>query len=56
MVKAEIEILVKKLIALGEDAEEMQYWIDIYNDLPEEQQQELFKNFSEELKKLETLK
>jgi len=50
-----LKIIVEKLIALGEDAEELQYWLDIYIDLPEEQQKEIFENLSAELKKLEAL-
>lgn len=56
MNKEEFQTIAKKLIEEGEDAEEMQYWVDIYDDLPEKQQKEIFENFAEEFKKLETFK
>ncbi|HOX10633.1 MAG TPA: hypothetical protein P5323_01505 [Candidatus Moranbacteria bacterium] len=56
MNKEEFQTIAKKLIEKGEDAEEMQYWVDIHDDLPEKQQKEIFENFTEELKKLEVFK
>jgi hypothetical protein len=44
--------IVEKLIALGEDKDELNYWLDIFDDLPEEKQKEVFSNFQEELTKL----
>ena len=52
MTKEEFQIIAKKLTELGEDADEMAYWIDIYDDLPEEQREEAAQTFKEELKTL----
>lgn len=44
--------IVEKLIALGEDKDELTYWLDIFDDLPKEKQREIFSNLQEELTKL----
>jgi hypothetical protein len=42
-------------VELGEDQEELAYWLYIFDDLPEEKQKEIFSNFQEELNKLAVL-
>jgi len=48
----EFKQLVRKLIAQGEDKEEMEYWVDVYPDLPSGQQKEMLELFTRELKEL----
>ncbi len=53
MDKQEIINLVNELVSFGEDREELNYWLEIYDDLPEEKQNMLYVNLKQEL---ETLK
>lgn len=55
MEKEEFQKIAEKLIELGEDNDEMQYWINIYDDLPQQQKDEASRTFKEELQKLESL-
>lgn len=52
MNKEELKQIITRLIELGEDKDELNYWLDIFDDLPEEKQKEIFLNFQEELTKL----
>lgn len=45
----EINKIINKLIELGEDKEELEYWKSIYEDLPEERQKQLHINLIQEL-------
>ena len=47
--------LSKKLVALGETAEEFEFWEKIFEDLEEDRQRELIKMLEDELKQLESL-
>jgi len=55
MNKEELKQIIIKLVELGEDKDELNYWLDIFDNLPEEKQKEVFSNFQEELTKLSTL-
>lgn len=46
---------IKKLVELGEDRDEMRYWLDIFPDLSKDTQKELLASFKEELEKLAAL-
>lgn len=52
--KSELAELTHKLTALGEDAEELSYWQDIFDDLTEEEQGRLLAGLREELAALES--
>lgn len=52
MNKQELEKIIIKLVELGEDKDELNYWLDIFDDLSEEKQKEIFSNLQEELNKL----
>ncbi len=52
MTKSELEPILDQLIALGEDADELNYWRDIFEDLPEDKQQDIAKLYQEELTEL----
>lgn len=54
MNKEELQKIIVKLIELGEDKDELNYWSDIYSDLPEEKQKEVFDNLRQELDSLES--
>ena len=47
--------LARQLIAQGEDKEEMDYWVDIYPDLPSGQQKDMLDLFKKELEELKTV-
>lgn len=47
-----IQDLIQKLITLGEDREELEYWQSIYPDLAPEKQTELLQNLQEEVQAL----
>ena len=47
--KEELSTILDKLIQLGEDKDELEYWRDIFNDLPAEKQAEVFLLFKKEL-------
>lgn len=53
MTQDELNNIIQKLIALGEDAEELNLWKDIYADLDPEDQKELDENLTNELKELQ---
>jgi hypothetical protein len=53
MDKNEISGLIDKLIELGEDREELQLWLEIYDDLPQEKQIALGDNLKRELESLQ---
>lgn len=48
----ELKPLVDQLITLGEDQDELNYWLTIYPDLPEDAQTELIQNLQAELDEL----
>lgn len=52
MDKEKLKQIIEKLIELGEDKDELAYWLDIFDDLTEEKQKEIFSNLKEELTKL----
>lgn len=52
MNKTEIVTIIEHLIQLGEDRDELDYWLQIYDYLPEEKQAELYENLSRELEAL----
>lgn len=52
MNKTEIVTIIEQLIQLGEDRDELDYWLQIYDYLPEEKQAELYENLSHELEAL----
>jgi hypothetical protein len=52
MNKQELSAIAEKLIRAGEDKEEMEYWLDIYDDLPEEEKKNLADNLQNELQAL----
>lgn len=52
MNKEELKQIMIKLVELGEDKDELAYWLYVFDDLPEEKQKEIFSNFQEELNKL----
>lgn len=56
MQKAELQKLVSNLSNLGEDAKELNLWLNIYDDLQPDEQEELTANLQDELKKLERIK
>ena len=48
--------LVSKLINLGEDKDELNLWLTIFEDLKPAEQQELTASLQEEIKNLERIK
>ena len=48
----QFKAVVDELIAQGEDREEMEYWADIFSDLPPEKQKEILELFEKELEEL----
>ncbi len=52
MNKETFQEIITKLIALGEDKEELEFWLSIFDDLSEERQTEIFLNMQEELEAL----
>ncbi len=55
MTKQELEPLLDQLIALGEEADELNYWRDIFDDLPAEKQDEVGMLFKAELDELQAI-
>ena len=55
MNKEDLEKIITKLIELGEDKDELDYWLDIFDDLSADKQKEVFSNFQEELTALSKL-
>jgi|AntAceMinimDraft_11_1070367.scaffolds.fasta_scaffold08034_3 hypothetical protein len=53
--KEELNDILNKLVELGEDKDELEYWRDIFPNLREEKQKELFELFKLELKQLSDL-
>lgn len=56
MEQAELENLIEKLIKLGEDKSELNFWLKLYPDLEPDEQEKLVKNLENELSQLEKLK
>ena len=52
MEKTEITNLITELIDLGEDKDELNYWLEIFDNLPEDKQALLYVNLKEELEAL----
>jgi hypothetical protein len=52
MNKQEITNLVGQLVQLGEDQDELNYWLQIYDDLSEEKQALLYVNLKQEVEVL----
>jgi len=52
MDKNETTNLVNQLIQLGEDQDELNYWLTIYDDLSEEKQALLYVNLKQEVEAL----
>ena len=55
MDNSRLQPIVDKLIKLGEDEEEMNFWLKIFPDMPLEDQEALIRLLSDELKSLENL-
>jgi len=53
MNKQEITDIINQLIRLGEDQDELNYWLQIYDDLSEEKQALLCLNLKQELEALQ---
>lgn len=49
----DIRQTAEQLIALGEDRDELNYWLQIYPDLSEEKQALLYVNLQQELEALQ---
>ena len=56
MNKQDFDTLITKLIALGENTDELRLWQKIFDDLTEDERRELVMILEEELGKLEALK
>ncbi len=52
MTKTDLEALLQQLVALGEDAEELEYWRTIFDALTPEHQAELEQNLQNEIQAL----
>lgn len=50
----EIKQIVNELIVLGRDADELNYWLSIYDDLNENRRAELLSNLKKELEVLKS--
>ena len=55
MNKQEIIDITAQLIKLGEDPDELGYWLQIYGDLPEDKQALLYVNLKQELEALQKI-
>jgi len=55
MTNLELATLINKLVALGEDADELHFWLSIYDDMAADEQAELTANLQQELTNLEKL-
>lgn len=53
MNKQEITQIIGQLEQLGEDQDELNYWLQIYDDLPEDKQALLYVNLKQELENLQ---
>ncbi|KKR01216.1 MAG: hypothetical protein UT98_C0005G0023 [Candidatus Nomurabacteria bacterium GW2011_GWF2_40_31] len=51
--KKELEELIKKLIALGEDADELNFWTEMFDTMDEGARSKLLSNLSKEATDLE---
>jgi len=51
-----ISDLVKKLIQLGENETELNFWLKLFPDLEPDEQKKLIKNLEKEVKDLQNLK
>ena len=54
--KAQLQALTQSLINLGEDREELDFWLKIFDDLEEDRQHKLIALLEEELKELKAVK
>ena len=54
--KLELQNLMTQLIAAGENRDEFDLWLKIYDDLPEEKQRQLIAMMRKELEDLEKIK
>ncbi len=55
MEKFDLQNLIAKLLKLGEDKDELDFWLSLYDDLDPAEQRELTANLEGELQKLERL-
>lgn len=53
MRKEELKLLISRLVQLGEDSVELNFWLEIYDSLDESQKAELDKNLHKELLNLQ---
>ncbi len=53
MTKEELSKIIDQLVALGEDKDELNYWLSIYDDLEPDAQTELVNNLKTELQDLQ---
>jgi hypothetical protein len=52
MTQPELQNVINELIRLGEDPDELNYWLEIYDSLPEQNQAQLALNLRQELDSL----
>ena len=55
MNKDELKSVIEKLCTLGEDRDELNYWLDIYDDLEPADQETVANNLKKELEDLQKL-
>ncbi len=55
MTHDELKSIVEKLVVLGDDREELEYWMSIYDDLDDARRGELDVILKEELDKLSAI-
>ena len=55
MLKRDLQKLAQRLCELGEDKDELNLWVSIYDDLEPDEQTELEANLQNELTKLESV-
>lgn len=53
MTKEELTKIIEQLVVLGEDKDELNYWLDIYDDLEPHDQEAVSNNLKQELAELQ---
>ncbi|MDO8626701.1 MAG: hypothetical protein Q7K39_04620 [Candidatus Magasanikbacteria bacterium] len=56
MTPAEFKKLIDELISLGEDKNELEFWLKLFPGLEADEQAKIIKNLSAELKQLRQIK
>ena len=54
--KTELEQVIKELLQLGEDQDELFYWRDIFDDLDEANKKKILDNLKNELQRLSAIR